>query len=250
MSGGVPESIVCWRWKPLPGYRSRYDASTVNILRRMVARYFDRPHRFLCVTDDPKGLDRSVEVIKPWNDFAQVPSPANTMRAAKRVNPSCYRRLRAFHPEIASVFGRRFVSLDLDVVITGDLVPVWDRPEDFVIWGDTNPRTFYNGSMFLLTAGARSQVWTSFDPIESPKAAWAAGHFGSDQGWYSHCLGPYEATWTTGDGVYSFRKHLAGETAEPARHLPVDARVVIFHGRWDPWSPFALRLPWVHKHWR
>lgn len=246
----TPESVVCWRWPPPRGYRSTYGPSTVNTLRKMVARNFARKHRFICVTDDSRGLDRQVEVIPAWNDFADVPSPANSMRKSTRINPSCYRRLRAFHPEIAATFGSRFVSLDLDIVITGDLLPLWDRPEDFVIWGDTNPRTHYNGSMFLLSAGARPQVWTSFHPIESPKAAWNAGHFGSDQGWLSHCLGPGEATWTTADGVYSFRNHLGGEGPNPSWRLPADARVVIWHGKYDPWGSLGQSLRWVRTHYR
>ena len=142
--------------------------------------------------------------------------------------------------------GDRMVSLDLDTVVTGDLGPLWDRPEDFVIWGETNPRSFYNGSMWLLTAGARSQVWTQFDPRSSPKAAYKAGRFGSDQGWLSHCLGPGEKTWTRADGVYSYNVHLRGK----AEKLPPNARIVMFHGSVDPWSPDAQRLAWVKHHYR
>ena len=237
-------SVVTWRWKPPAGYRSTFGPETVNVLRRMVARHYPDPHRFICVTDDREGLDREVEVVPGWNDFADVPSPSGGR------NPSCYRRLRAFHPEIAQTFGPRFVSLDLDMVITGDLRPLWNRPEPFVIWGDTNPRTFYNGSMFLMSAGARSKVWNTFDPKTSPAAARAAGHFGSDQGWISHCLGKGEATWSTADGVYSFRNHLHGETATPKTALPSNARVVVFHGCVEPWSARAQRIEWVKEYYR
>lgn len=237
-------SVVCWKWQPPAGYRSTFGPQTVNVLRRMVARHYPDPHRFICVTDDRDGLDPEVEVIPAWNDFASLPAPSG------RRNPSCYRRLRAFAPDIAEAFGPRFVSLDLDMVIAGDLRPIWNRPEPFVIWGDTNPRTFYNGSMFLMDAGARPQVWTSFHPLTSPQQATAAGHFGSDQGWISHCLGPKEATWTPADGVYSFRNHLNGETAHPKTALPPNARVVVFHGAVDPWSPSAQRLQWVREHYR
>jgi hypothetical protein len=235
------ETVVCWRWAPIPGYRSEFGPATVNTLRRMVARHYPFPHRFVCVTDDAYGIDPDVEIVPLWNDFADVPSPAGGK------NPSCYRRLRAFHPDIASIFGRRFVSIDLDCVIVGDLTPLWHRAEDFVIWGDTNPSTFYNGSMVLMTAGARRQVWEAFDPLASPAAARAAGHFGSDQGWISHCLGPQEAKWTRADGVYSFRNDLQGKVFT----LPDDARVVMFHGRFDPWrDDVQARYPWVRSHWR
>lgn len=233
-------TVVCWKWAPPPGYRSTFGPETVNVLRRMVARWYPHPHVFTCVTDDPTGLDPDVRVVPAWNDYAAVPSPAGAH------NPSCYRRLRAFHPDIGEVFGSRFVSLDLDCVVTGDLTPLWQRPEDFVIWGDTNPRTFYNGSMFLMTAGARPKPWTAFDPERSPKAAHAAGHHGSDQGWISHCLGPHETKWTKADGVYSYRNDIKPNGGR----LPKDAKIVIFHGRIDPWSEQAQRMEWVREHYR
>lgn len=234
----MPETVVTWRWTPPPGYRSTFGPETVNVLRRMVARHYPVPHRFCCVTDDATGLDPQVEVIPPWNDFAKVPSPSGGR------NPSCYRRLRMFHPEIGTVLGHRFVSLDLDLVILGDLTALWNRSEDFVVWGDTNPKTFYNGSLVLMTAGARPQVWETFDPIQSPRLSQAAGHHGSDQGWVSYCLGKGEATWGPGDGVYSFRNHVVPKGSRP----PENAKLVIFHGNVDPWSPEAQRLDWVRRH--
>lgn len=232
-------NVVCWLWET-PGYRSQFTAEHVNTARRMVARHFSTPHRFICVTDRPEGLDPGIDVVPAWNDHAHVPSPNG------RQNPSCYRRLRAFAPDIAATFGERFVSIDIDVIITGDLNPLWNRPEDFVIWGDTNPLTFYNGSMFLLTAGARPQVWCDFDPQTSPDKAYDAKHFGSDQGWISYRLGPNEATWKREDGVYSFRNDFL---LPKQWQLPGDARAVFFHGKHDPWSEIPQRIPWVRREW-
>lgn len=236
----TPLNFVTWRWAAPAGYRSTFGPETVNVLSRMVARHYSAPHRFLCVTDQPAGIDPAVEVIPAWNDFANLPSPSGGH------NPSCYRRLRMFSREIGSVFGPRFVSLDLDVVITGDLRPLVDRPEDFVIWGDTNPNTFYNGSFLLMNAGARPQVWETFDPVTSPKSSKAAGHHGSDQGWISHCLGPKEPKWTKADGVYSYRNDIERNVNK----LPADARIVICHGPRDPWGSHMQRLDWVRSHYQ
>jgi len=233
-------SVVTWFWKPPATYRSQFSVTHVNVLRSMVARHYTAPHRFVCVTDSPKGLDTGITVIPDWKDFATLQSPHGGH------NPSCYRRLRAFAPDIDAVFGKRFVSLDLDTVITGDLTPLWDRPEDFVAWGETNPKSFYNGSMFLLRAGTRAKVWDSFDPKRSPLEAKSAGKFGSDQGWLSYCLGKGEATWTTADGVYSYNVHLRNKSTT----LPANARIVMFHGSRDPWGPEGQSLSWVREHWR
>lgn len=231
-------SVVCWKWS-VPGYRSVFGAEQVNTLRRMVARHYARPHRFFCVTNDADGIDPQVIVVPDREDFKNVPSPHGGR------NPSCYRRLRLFGPDAGADFGPRFVSLDLDCVIVRDMVPVWDRSEDFVIWGDTNPHTLYNGSMFMLRAGARPQVWRDFDPLKSPAKTLASRQFGSDQAWISYSLGRGEAKWTKQDGVYSFKN----EIYRRGGALPADARIVMFHGDIDPWSAQGQRLPWVRQNW-
>lgn len=232
--------VVCFRWLPQAGYRSTFGPETVNVLRKMVQRHYRGEHRFSCVTDDPAGIDADVRIIPIWDDFANIPSPHGER------NPSCYRRLKLFSLEAATLIGPRFVSLDLDCVIAGDMTPVWDRPEDFVIWGDTNKTTPYNGSMMLMTAGARPQVWTTFDPRTSPRKAKAAQCWGSDQGWISYCLGPKEKKWTRADGVYSYRNDLKQSRSA----LPKDARIIFFHGREDPWGRNAQTMDWVREHWR
>lgn len=238
------QSVVCYRWRPQHAdHRFVFGAETVNTLKAMVRRFYTRPVRFICCTDDPSGLDPDVEVVPIWDDYANLPSPHG-----KR-NPSCYRRLKGFSAEMASVFGQRFVTVDLDCVATGDLRTIFDRPEEFVAYGDTNPQphSYYNGSLMLMTAGCRSQVWERFDPIRSPDEAYRAGCYGSDQAIISHCLGPNEAKFMRSDGVYSFRNDFV---LKSVRALPENARLVIFHGRLKPWMPEVTdRYPWVRQHW-
>jgi hypothetical protein len=236
--------IVCWKWRPLvPNYRSQFGALQVNVLRAMIERHYRRPHRFSCITDDPTGIDPRVRVIPLWPDHAKMVSPHG------RHNPSCYRRLRLFSDEAADLVGPRFVWMDLDAVIVGDLAPIFDRPEDFVMWEGTAGRNHFNGSMVMMTAGARRQVWDSFHPVESPAAASAAGFVGSDQAHICNTLPATEARWTAADdGVYSWRNHIRFKPAA----LPENARLVFFHGAsGDPWSArVQARAPWVKEHWR
>jgi len=232
-------TVATFRWKPPTGYRSVFGPETVIVLRDMIRRNYAQPHRFVCVTDDPAGL-KDVETIPLWDDFASVPSPHG------RGNPSCYRRLKLFDPTIASLLGPRIVSMDLDTVIVGDLAPIFNRTEDFVIWGQADQaKQWYNGSLFMLTAGARPRVWSEFNPKTSPLLAKRAGKFGSDQGWISYCLGPKEATFGQQDGVYSFRVHVQPKGDD---YLPENARIINFHGHVDPWHWRAQRLDWVRKH--
>ncbi len=156
--------------------------------------------------------------------------------------PSCFRRLRLFGPDAASVFGERFVSLDLDAVAVADLKPLWDRPEAFVGWRDPMRPRQLNGSMMLLRAGMRPAVWSEFDPTRSPAQALRSGFRGSDQGWISLKLHG-ENRWSATDGVLSFKMDVLG------RGLPEGARIVFFHGQPKPWSPECQRIDWIREHW-
>jgi hypothetical protein len=207
----------------------------------MVARHYTDPHRFICITDDAEGLDPEVEAFPLWDEWANIPNPT-----WGESGPSCYRRLRAFSPGFEKIAGKRFVSIDLDMVITGDMRPVWNRPEHFVIYRAGPGPQIYNGSMFMMTTGARRHVWDLFDPERSPQLAHKAGLRGSDQGWIQFVLGPNEAQWTEADGVYGYRndcwKARGGE-------LPPGARVVMFWGYPDPWERIAhRRSPWIPEH--
>lgn len=235
-----PLTVVTFKWRAPPGYRSSFRAEHVETLQRMVARNYDRPHRFVLVTDDARGIHSpDVECFQLWNDFGTVPNPSG------RRNPSCYRRLRLFAKEPGAWLGERFVCLDLDAVITGDLVPLWDGPEDFKIWKSATSGNPYNGSMWMLRAGARPQVWRDFDPAQSPGLTARAKLYGSDQAWIAYALGADEPTWSQADGVYSYRNDI-----QPHGRLPENARVVFFHGKHDPWGAEAQRLEWVRNHYR
>lgn len=233
--------ICTFKWRAPPGYRSTFTGAHVNTLAAMIRRQYQKPHRFSCITDDPTGIDqRHVRIIPLWPDHASLQSAYGSR------NPSCYRRLKLFSAEAAEIIGPRFVSLDLDVVITGDLIPLWDRPEDFVIIKSATPppRYLYNGSALLMTAGARRQVWDDFHPVRSLRETVAKRMFGSDQAWISLKLGPGEATWGTSDGVYSYQIHLQPKGGA----LPANAKLVSFHGKPDPWDEPAQKLDWVRQH--
>lgn len=227
-------NVITWLWG------NAYTWDHVQSLQRQVERHYPHPHRFLCVSNLTwRPYASGIEQIYDLEDFADLPSPHG------RAYPSCYRRLRLFHPDIGFTFGERFVSLDLDVVLTGDVTPLWHRTEDIVLLKDSSKRTTgYNGSMVLMTAGSRPDVWTRFVGKPSQQQAFLAGHRGSDQGWISHVLGDGEATWTAADGVYSYKNELLPAGGA----LPPDARMVVFHGATvKPWLPHMRRIEWVAR---
>ncbi|MGF1456571.1 MAG: hypothetical protein ACFB6R_14485 [Alphaproteobacteria bacterium] len=244
-------TVVCWKWRPVPGSRhpaAPYTAHHVNVLRAMVRRHLHRSHNFVCVTDDPQGIDRDIRIVPLWDDLRDL--------------GRCYLRLKAFAPDMAGCLGDRFVSIDLDTVIVDDITPLFETDMPFKIWGDVLASTPYNGSLWLLRAGARPSVWSAFDPeADIPRAA-EAGFIGSDQAWLSLHLGPGEAKWGRDDGVFSFRHHILGRRNWPLGALrrslpeamrarpPHGARIVFFHGTHDPSHPSVQdTFPWIKEHW-
>lgn len=239
--------FVLWKWNQT-GFRSRYTSHHVNVMSRMIARNCPDPHRVICVTDDPVGIVPAVKTYPLWNDHSGL------VNASGAHLPSCYRRLKLFDPETQAALeiekGHRAMSIDLDTVILDDMGPLIRRPHPFVGWyvpGARHDRVF-NGSMWMFTAGEFDWMWKGFHPERSPKAAIAAGFFGSDQGYISHQLAHVKdlGHWTESCGVLSY-----GRDVRARRALPRHARVVFFHGKIKPWDTRAkMESRWIDQYWR
>lgn len=235
-------SIVCWKWTPEKGakhYGKRlgFKAKHVNVLRAMIERNLKIPHEFVCVTDDWMGLHSAVKVVNINRHF----------HLFKELG-GCYRRLRAFEMEPAlACFGPRFVSLDLDAVVTGPLDPIFRFREDFRIWSDTFRRkTPYCGALWGMRSGAREKVWEKFssDPVGAVAGAIGKRYIGTDQAIISLFL-PKESTWGTQDGVFNFNTQVRLEGLHPT------SRIVFFNGKYDPSQPETqIRHPWIGDLWR
>lgn len=227
-------TVMTWLWSQ-PGGRATYTPHHVHIWADMVRRNLSMPHRLAVVTDIDADYG-DIEIIPPPREFENVRIP--TWGDAF---PQCLRRIAMFAPDAGARFGNRFVSMDMDCVISGPLDPLFDRSEDFVMYRGTNAARPYNGSMVMMTAGARPQVYTEF----SPEGAVEAGkrYIGSDQAWISHCLGRGEATWGPEHGViwYGGQRNAA----------VVEKRIMFFPGTPKPWTLAQEgRDPFVSEHYR
>ena len=233
-------TFVTFKWRPRPGYRSKFEGWHVDVLRRMIARNYHAPHRFACITDDPLGIEEpDTEVWELWDDLASIPNPSGSR------NPSCYRRLKLFAANAGSWIGDRVVCIDLDAVICGDITDMFAGDETFRIWSGTGGWNRYNGSLWMLKTGAHPEIWEDFDPEASPKQTRMAGCNGSDQGWFAYKFRD-AAVFTSSDGVYSYRN----EVARTGR-LASNARIVFFHGRHDPWDKdMHSKHHWIREHYR
>lgn len=212
-------TIFTWYWLQ-PNGRAQYKPEHVRIWADMVRRNLTLPHRLAVVTDVP-GDYGDLEVIEPPRDFEDVRIPTWGPSF-----PQCLRRLAMFAPDAGKRFGDRFVSMDMDCVVMGSLDPLFQRDDDFIMYRGTTEARPYNGSMVMMTAGARPQVYTDF----SPEGAAEAGkrYVGSDQAWISYCLGWGEQTWGPEDGVLWYGSSRNASSPEN--------RLMFFPGTPKPWS--------------
>lgn len=222
-------NVLTWLWSQ-PGGRATFSATHVNIWAAMIRRHCTLDIDIACVTDMPEGIDPSIRIIAPpgFHDGLQT----SRWRGGR---PSCYRRLAMFAPDAARIFGERFVSMDLDVVIGGNIDAILDRPEDFVICApsQTGARWFYNGSMVMMTAGARPCVYETFTPEKAEEAS--RRFVGSDQAWIAYALGQGEALFRPEHGVVRWGAKEAGP-------------MMFFPGNVKPWH--AIADPFVAAHYR
>jgi len=222
-------TVATWYWLQ-PNGRATYKPEHVRIWGDMVRRNLTLPHRLAVVTDIP-GDYGDLAVIEPPREFENVRIP--TWGEDK---PQCLRRIAMFAPDAVDRFGERFVSMDMDCVISGSLDPLFDRADDFVMYRGTHESRPYNGSMVMMTAGARPEVYKRFTP-EGAKAA-GQRYIGSDQAWISHVLGRGEATWGPEDGVqwWGSRRNTGTPT------------VTFFPGNPKPWQ--VIEHPLVRANYR
>lgn len=227
-------AIVCWKWGSL------FSALYVNRLQSMLSRNLKIEHRIYCLTDDEQGLDRNIIALPLPAEFSNT--------------PRCRRRMKQYDRAFASMLGRRVLSLDLDMVIVGDITPIVDRPEPLVLWKVCYAGV-YSGSFVLYEPGALHGAYAAYaaDP-DYPRKASPSG-VGSDQAMINHYLrGQSVPHWTEADGFRTWfgkgYEKLEHHGMGPSRpELTEGARVVVL-GSADKAVMDEERYSWVRECWR
>lgn len=225
-------AVVTWLWG------DKYGDDDVQKLRKGISRHLEQDHSF--------------SVMRPARDDEHLTKIKG-----------CFCRLRMFDPKWQrKVFSEkvdRIVCIDLDVVITGPLDPLFNRAENFVILHGANAVNPcpVNGSLWMFRPGYRPDVWSDFSLEAAEKLP--RHEFVDDQQWMFHKI-PDAAAWHVGprSGVYAFMKPgwpivTQEEIGKPGRReldggLPSDARLVVFPG-WRSPEKFK-HLKWVEEHWK
>lgn len=231
-------TIVTWLWG------TKYTDRHVQVLKHHVSqKMMNLPEgerwRFLCISDRKRiaGVDC-------------VPMPTR--------RPGMDRegiRLWMFSKEARGILGEKFLNLDVDVAVLGDITDLCLDPAPFKIWrSDSNGRHgfAYNPTVLLHKENALEKVWKRYgkDPVWELKNAHYAGWTGTEQAIIArhvHHHGP--PVWTDEDGILSYRllRHLNGK--EPLGHAP-ECRILSFHGKADLGSAeLQAKEPWLKEYW-
>lgn len=244
-----PVNILCIKWG------SKYGPEYVNRLRSMVARHLSRPHRFICLTDDAKGIDSTIETH---------PIPAVGFADFDERQPWTFAhgwlKVTSFASPLYDLVGMT-LFIDLDVVIVGSLDPFFEEPGEFLVIKEWDKRDETgNTSVYRYEIGAHA------DAIEHLKTHRDAvlADVRNEQEYVTQRLARQGKLryWPEGWCV-SFKRHCMRRGILgwflPAR-LPEGARIVAFHGKPNPpdaiegrsgkWYRRVLPVQWVADNWR
>ena len=188
----------------------------VNRLAAMVARHATRPHRFLCLTDDPAGV-------------ACDTSPIGTDL------PGWWAKLVLFQPHPA-LAGERVLYLDLDTVLVGNIDSLLDYRGDFAILRDFYRPTGYGSAVMAFEAGWGRTIWEQFqrDP------AFVMRMLHGDQEWIETVVEEADRWQALCPGLIGSYK------ADGLSHGPKGFHAVCFHGWPKPHDVDG----WVTEAWR
>jgi hypothetical protein len=239
-------TVACWKWKRPDTGADLFGPEYVNRLRAALERNLQLRHEVVCVTDDPSGIDSRVRIVPLPETYAYT--------------PRCRRRMQLFSRKFAEQhLGRRILSIDLDVVVVGDLTPLLTRTEPLVCWRVGYAQVF-SGSFLLMDAGVLDQLWREFsaDPERYPRRVAPTEKVPSDQAMMNAFLRRRTKPvpqWTERDGFVTYfggpgadrgRQHLGVGPDQP--RLPRGARLVVL-GSADKAVMDEGRYDWVREHW-
>ena len=255
-------NILTFKWGTL------YSADYVNRLYRGVKAHLARPFRFVCVTDDPSGLDPAI-------DAQPIPPRPPEMRTLytyeKNGWPNIYIKLLVFRPGFANLAGTT-LFLDIDQIVTGDLSRFFDyRPGAFCIirnWVEWRKRLFRkvprcgNSSCFRFEAdGSMAYVYETF--AREIDEALDDRIWTTEQAYMTHAVGLDRVNFWPGNFVRSFKRSCTWPW--PLNHflmprLNPDTGILCFHGKPSPEQAIAgfrgrhlntwtRPCPWVRELW-
>jgi hypothetical protein len=227
-------NVVCIKWG------TKYPPEYVNHLARAVRRHLTLPHRFVCLTDDPRGIDADVET-KPLAEEL----------------PGWWNKLALFQPRVHDLEGT-LLFIDLDMVVVGNLDGLALHPGRFLAVPTRRGDGEFSSALLRFEVGRHRQIWDLF----VPRAEQVMGEVYGDQNWINACcieklaheytqrvrdLWP-EVT-TARDLIEALPRpwfpDFKTDLRDAPDHLSAEAKIIVFRGQ-----PMVHEVGWVARLWR
>lgn len=239
-------TVVVFKWEPLADQlesiptqvgksKVNYGADHVNTHYNMVKRNIQLPFNYVLITDNiSPEVNKDIKQIKLWDKHREL--------------GGCFHRLFTFSKEFEEYVGDRFVAMDLDMVITGDITPLLNHDLDFIYYkmrGSDGTGWRMNNQMYMMKTGSRSFVWEQFDADPKKVMDMRVGP-GTDQGVTNALLDlDNEYHWIQGDAIYDMRQDFI-ETGRT--ELPEGTRIVMWPGPRDPMqTAWQEKYSWINE---
>ncbi|WP_172299876.1 glycosyl transferase [Pseudoruegeria sp. HB172150] len=249
-------NVVCIKWGTLFG------PEYVNRLYSGVRRNLSRDVRFLCMTEHAEGIHPDVEILDlPAEPFHEEMNAA--LAVANR--QGAMRKVSLFRPGLIPDLDGPILGFDLDVVITGPLDEIHDMAPGKVAmrhdWVEARRgRATGHGSVFRYDPALHPWLYETLAASPTAEVEKARG---SEQRYTSTLAQEKGAfAYLPSDHVVSFKHDCLDlppmNYFRPPR-LPLNARVVCFHGRpkmpeavagyKGSWLRHSLPCGWLKDHW-
>ena len=226
---------------------TKYTATDVNILYSMVSRHLTIPHRFVCLTDDIRDINKSVECF----DLPEI-------EVSKEKDVSPWRKLGMFSENIGDLSGKS-LFLDLDIVIVDNIDCFFTFSDRFTIienWTQKG-RGIGNSSVYCFNIGAHVDVIQYYREHTEE----VTSQYSNEQIYLSKKI--KDIKFWPDSWCKSFKRHCM--PAYIIRYFkapvkPKDVKIVVFHG--DPKPEDAAKggffgsiwkyirpTKWIKDHW-
>jgi len=239
----VDKNVICIKWG------DKFGSDYVNSLYEMVEKNLTIPHRFVCFTDKPDGINKGVE-IRPLPELNDEGLPEKA-----------WKKLGLFTDKLADLEGDA-LFLDLDIVIINNIDCFFKKEGEFNIIKDWDFKNDIIGNSSVF----RFKVKKYPDIIENfyKEGADIRKRYKNEQAFLSYqmhnkgILNYWDESWCVSfkrNCLRPFPLNFFMEAKEPK-----SAKILIFHGRPNPKQAYngffgkgGLRYvkptKWLDKYW-
>lgn len=202
--------VLCMKWG------NKYPSSDVNRLHRMVRAYLSLPYRFVCLTDDPVGIDSQIEIF----ELPKLKLPNEIERG--------WKKLLLFQSPLFNVTGTA-LFLDLDIEIVDTIDDFFSFPGDFCIIRDWKKgwHGVGNSSVFRFEVGQHSGILDTY----KRESILIAKRFRNEQEFISNSI--RDLTFWPKEWCVSFKYDcipIFPLNLFQTPKIPPNAKIIAFHG--------------------